>query len=177
MVLSTKESEMVYDGFLKIKQLKDTIKGKKVIREHLIVKDAVASILVDEEGKYGLVKQYRPAVKQYMYELVAGVLDKDLTPEDTLLEEIEEECEIDSKDVKNLTFINDYYMIVGFSDSMLKMYRADVPKQVNKKISDADVEEVVWVTMEEFTGMVEKNMINDSKTILAYYYIKSEEGV
>ncbi|MBM7715339.1 8-oxo-dGTP pyrophosphatase MutT (NUDIX family) [Bacillus thermophilus] len=165
-----KRDRLLYDGYLKIEETKDVIKGKVVKRERLIAADAVAAILIDESGRFGLVKQYRPTVDRYTYELVAGTCDKEMSDADILLEEIYEECEISPEDVLELKSIHQYYVMIGISNTKLNLFAASVRNQTDKQVSDADVEEVIWVTMGEFARMVEQGDIQDSKTLLGYYY-------
>ena len=170
-----KTDEVLYKGYLKVEAVEDTIKGKPVKRERLVVDDAVAGVVVDARGRYGLVKQYRPTVGVFTYELVAGTCDKGLSTMTTLLEELEEECEIPEHEVNSIHLMKQYFVMVGISDTLMSIYEVHVSSQENKKVEDADVEEVVWVTFEEFTSMVDKGQIEDSKTLLGYYMEKSKK--
>lgn len=162
--------KVLYDGFYKIVEVEAELKGKKVMREKLIQKSAVAALVIDSDFRVGLVKQFRPAIGEYTYEIPAGVLDKPgLTPKEVLLEELQEECEISPEQI--LYVLEEpafhYKMTPGSSDAEMTIYSIRVTKQENKQVQDEDVEEVVWLEPEQLAEMIEKNEIKDPKTLIA----------
>lgn len=170
--------KLLYDGWLKIYQVKMMIKGKLVDRELLIMKDAVGAVITDERGHIGLVEQSRPGIDKKLFEIPAGVLDKEgLSPKEVLIEELEEECELT---LDEILFFNDkpihsYLMSAGCSKSIMQLFRVKVKQQPNEKIvEDVDVERVVWVSLADFERMIETGQVMDNKTILAYYILKGE---
>lgn len=168
--------ELVYDGFHKIKRITAMLKGKEVFREKLILKDAVAALVIDADNKIALVSQYRPTAKKNTLELPAGLMDKpNLSKIEVLLEELQEECEIEKEDILKVseTPYHDYFMVAGSSDARISLYEIRVTKQFNKKVADVDVDEVIWVSLEEMKQLIDLGEIADSKTILTYYYAKS----
>jgi ADP-ribose pyrophosphatase len=169
-------SEIVYDGFHKVEKLDIDIKGKTRTIEKLSIKSAVAGIVIDAEGKIALVKQFRPCVGKYLYEIPAGLMDKKLSSENILLEELEEECDIKKSELKGLSpyYLSTHYMICGSSDAELRMYVVELETvKTSQKVDDADVEEVVWVTPSQLDFMFYKGDIADAKTLIAYYYLQS----
>ncbi len=95
--------------------------------------DSVAILIYNEDSNaFVCVKQFRPAV--YMQdketngvtvELCAGILDKDLTLEETASEEILEECgfRVEPSDLEKIT---SFYTSVGFAGSKQHLYFAKV---------------------------------------------------
>jgi len=87
------------------------------------------SVLLYHKTKDALlvVKQFRPAVymnsnqHKFTYELCAGIIDKDLSLEQIVKEEILEECGFDV-DVKNITKITSSFTHVGVSGARQYMY-------------------------------------------------------
>lgn len=168
--------KVLFDGFLRIEEIETEIKGRKVKRENLKIKNAVAGIIKDKNNRIALVKQFRPCINQDTLELPAGTCDKDLPPIDILIEELEEECEINKEHIISSTLIQEYFMTIGFSDSIIQVYLVELSsEEKNKKVQDNDVEEVIWVTLEEFGELVQSGVITDSKTLMAYYYLKANE--
>lgn len=172
-----KSEEMLYDGFHKIKKVVGTVKGKEVIREELVIKPGLAALVIDENERMALVKQYRPVPKITSYELPAGLLDKPhLTEIETLLEELQEECELSLDDIisYNETPIDEYYMVVGSSGSKLKIFEVQVKAQteLTKMVNDVDVDCVMWCTFEEVEELIKNKSIQDSKTKNAFNYWK-----
>lgn len=171
------EEKIVYEGFVKVKEVPVNIKDNVHIYNEICVKDAVAAILIDENGKYGLVTQYRPLAKSNTKEIVAETLDKEnLTPYETLVEGLKEEAGIEESEIlfSSKEPIFEYCMMIGCSNSKISIYEIFVKAQENKDINDTEVEYVEWVTLEEFKTLVNNKEIKDSKTLLAYYYLLSK---
>lgn len=165
-----KEEKLVFDGWHKITLVEAIIKGQTVQREKLLINDSVGALVVDENNQVGLVRQYRPTVGEYLWEIPAGVMDKALlTPTATLIEELYEECEIKPEEILNIQLepIEEYYMMAGSSDAIMRIYRFDVTAQTDKQVSDVDVEEVKWFTVKEIKTKLQNKEIKDSKTKLA----------
>lgn len=169
--------KIVYDGVFKVWQTEVEIKGQKRIYEKIDVKNAVAGIILDEEGKLGLVVQYRPISKITTYEIPAGMVDKEATNLEILIEELEEECEINRNDIIELTKepIISFHMLLGSSDSEMYIYEGKVKNQETKDVTDCDVERVEWVTLDEMDQLIKDKKIVDSKTMMVYYYLKSKQ--
>lgn len=174
-----KNEEIAYSGFHKIIKIETEMKGKLVFREKLVLKEGVAAFIVDENERLALVKQYRPVAGVYTYELPAGLLDKPgLTPLETLMEELEEECQLSREDILNYNEnpIHEYYMIVGSSDAKIRIFSFKVKAQTElvKQVDDVDVDNVYWMTFEEVETLINNGIIVDGKTITAYYYWKTK---
>lgn len=161
-------NKIVYNGWHKVEELEATIKGRIVKREKLIIKSAVAALITDTNGKVALVKQYRPCTGESLYEIPAGVLDKEgLTPKQIILEELQEECELDAKDVVVCEEIAKYYMLAGSSDATTIIFRIKYNGiGCNKIVDDVDVESVEWFSVKELNDMIKAGVIKDAKTII-----------
>lgn len=178
--MSTKlEERVLFDGFHTITEVEAEIKGKKVLREKLGLKSAVAAIVIDETGRIGLVSQYRPAIARHIWEIPAGVLDKDLSNYQTLLEELEEECQITKEQVLFMDTepVYKYFMVPGSSDAELSIYFVHVTKQEDKLVDDADVDMVRWFTLREFDELIESGQIVEGKTMIGYHFYRNWTNV
>jgi ADP-ribose pyrophosphatase len=167
------QGKLVFDGFHKIAEIECEVKGQMVKREKLLVKGAVAGIVIDEDNRIGLVSQYRPVIKQQTKEIPAGVLDKDdLTAKEILIEELMEECEIPKHEILSVSEkpTHEYFMMSGNADGKIYFYEIHVKRQENKTVQDVDVDSVEWVGKETMQRYIQEGQIVDGKTILAYYY-------
>lgn len=128
---------------LKISELKDTKfihpirvtfeqNGKNKSWEAVRSHDSVAILLYHEEkDAFLLVKQFRMPVylndssKTFTYELCAGLIDKDKSIEEIVVEEIDEECgyRVNNKDIKRVT---SFYTNVGISGGCQYLYYAKI---------------------------------------------------
>lgn len=168
----------VYQGFHTVEKIEVEIKGRNRVIEKLGIKNAVAAIVTDLDGKIGLVKQYRPCIDEVMYEIPAGLRDKDwLSNREILIEELEEECEISRGFI---SYISDeplytYYMLCGSSDANIEIYRVKLRNvEYSKEVEDVDVEKVEWLSFLEFEELVQQGKITDSKTLISYFILKNE---
>lgn len=170
---------MVYEGWHKIEERTVEMKGQIVKREILHSKDAVAAITTDKEGRIALVSQYRPALGKSILEIPAGVVDKNLSLEKIIVEELEEECEINPKDIVSLqkTTPAGYHMVSGSSPAYTTMFRAKVKclKDPAYEVNDVDVDYVLWLTFEQFEKKILSGEIVDAKTVFAYHVLKGEK--
>lgn len=163
--------EFLYEGFHKIEEVYSEVKGKRVKREKLHLPSAVGALVIDEDNKIALVKQYRPTVESYTKEIPAGILDKGKTNKQTLLEELEEECEIKEEDILHFGEepFSHYYMVTGSSDAVISLYLVRVKRQEDKLVEeDNDVEAVEWVTLEQFKQYIEDFKVVGAKCMVAY---------
>lgn len=172
-----RNEQVVYDGFHKIVTFETEVKERVVKREQLILKSAVAGIVIDEDNRIGLVSQYRPVIQRHSKEIPAGVLDKEeLTPVETLIEELMEECEIQKDDIISVSDTKDtYFTIIGHADATISLYEVHVKKQSNKVVSDRDVDSVEWVTLEQMKDYIDSGQIVDGKTRIAYYHCLTKQ--
>jgi len=116
--------------FIKPIKLNYTQKGKKKEWEAVISHDSVSILLWHEEKKaFVLVKQFRPPVLNankkdgMMYELCAGIVDKDMPNIQIAKEEVLEECGYDIP-LENIKKINSFYTNVGISGALQTIYYA-----------------------------------------------------
>lgn len=158
----------LYDGWLKILRIYHNERPY----EKLEMYSAVSALITNQENKILLVKQYRPCIGKYSWEIPAGCLDQDGESKiQALIREIKEETDIDKEQINFITLIRQYYSMCGCSDSQSYIYHVTVDcEAIDKKIEDDDVEEIKWVTIQEFKKMYLKGEIIDNKTQRAYEY-------
>lgn len=172
-MLTMGDKKLLYDGFHKIEEVITEVKGKVAKRERLKLPSAVGGLVIDEDNRVAIVKQYRPTIGKTTYEIPAGVLDKGLTPVETLLEELAEECELYQEDIVevHLDPFVEYYMVSGSSDARIGIYYIRVKTQAYKtKVveEDNDVESIEWLTLEELVELNKSGLIEDAKTNMAF---------
>lgn len=167
--------KFAYDGFYKVEIIESEIKGERVFKEKIHLKNSVAGLVEDNCGKFAIVKQFRPCTGETLYEIPAGVLDKDKSITHILLEELYNQCNLKEDDFYHIKSepIFRYYPICGCSDTITEIYYVQLKTQgfsVSVKISDTI--EVIWLDLNELKEYVEKGLIKDGKTLLAISYIE-----
>jgi len=144
-----------------------------VEREAVIVhpKGAVAILPVTETG-YLLLRQYRYAIGQYIYEAPAGTMEDGEEPAETARRELIEEAGMAAKTFIPKGFI---YTTPGFTDEKIWLFEARGLTPSHEYEKDADeVIEVKPVTREETDAMVENGTICDAKTICLLHRCRGE---
>ncbi|MBF8983544.1 NUDIX hydrolase [Lutibacter sp. B2] len=166
------EKKVVYSGWMNL--FKVSVNGKWY--EYLENHDAVACIVQDMDNKILLVEQFRPALLSKTLEIPAGCIDKgNESKEQIMIEELKEEADLDV-DVQDIKEVITYKPIVGFSNSTMHIYEVKVNvKGEDKEITGDDVSKIKWVTISEWKELIESGYINDSKTMMAYYYFMSQK--
>ena len=151
----------------------DKEKNQKVMRQHVISKDAVAILKLTPEGKIVLVKQYRtaPDFKNPVlsYELPAGIIDDGETPIEAAKREMEEETAQVVGDIKEIFRFNSS---IGFVNEMLYVFKAEtLIKETKQKLDETEDVEVCYVTLEEAIKLIDEHKITNVATITAIYWL------
>ena len=96
--------------------------GSVASRDVVMKLGAVGVVAVDEDGHVVLVRQYRHAVRQYLWELPAGLVDvagEDLV--DTARRELAEETDLTASRVEHLL---DLHLSPGFTNETIRLFLA-----------------------------------------------------
>lgn len=165
----TLKSEYIYKG--KILNLRrDEIvlsDGKQATRE-IIEHSGGSAILCEECGKVLLIRQFRYAYKKNIWEIPAGKINKGENPEETAIRELEEECGIKAKNVKMLCEI---YPSPGYTEEIIRLYRAEGLSKGTLHFDDDENIESVWMEIGKVKEMIKNGEINDAKTLIALSFL------
>ena len=113
----------VYDGKILALELDEIQEegGAKALREVVRHRGSVAALLIDDEGRLVLVRQYRHPIGEALWEVPAGILEKGESPEQAVRREIEEEVGRRAGQVERLAV---FHPTPGFCDEVLHLFRA-----------------------------------------------------
>ncbi len=153
---------------LSIEKREVTLPGGKVVERVMVHPgDAVAILPVIGDASCYLLRQFRFAVGEYIYEAPAGTLNPGESPLDTARRELIEETGFQAD-----TFISRGYILTtpGFTDERIHLFEAHnlTPSCEYEKDED-EVIEVVKVAFTELDAMISDGRINDAKTICLAY--------
>ncbi|WP_114784478.1 NUDIX domain-containing protein [Botryobacter ruber] len=161
--------ETAYDGFFKIKKLTVEQHGHIFTREQFDRGDAAAALVHDTvQDKYILTRQYRIGSESELIEVVAGMVDKGESPEESIVREIEEEI---GYHVNHLEHIHTFYSSPGGATEKVYLYFAEVSEQHAAGGGNDHEHEHIAVTAytpEEF----EQLQTPDAKTIIAQQWLR-----
>lgn len=166
--------KLIYDGYVKIYDCERDNDGKLDKFTKVALRGASGGIVINEEGKMALVKQYRPIIGHDTLEIPAGTLDKSITKKDIIIEELEEECGIAREDIISITDepIISYNIIENMSDGLMHLYLIHVKTKDSKPQEEDDVDEVKFYTLDEIDTLIKTRVITDPKTLIAYFLYK-----
>ena len=166
-------TKKVYDGaILNVRQ--DTVTAPKghAYREIVEHNGAVAAVVLTDDGKIVMVRQYRYACGRVVLEVPAGKIDRGETdPEAAMIRELKEETGYTAKRIKKLT---SFYPSTAFSNEELIIYIAKdlVPGKQNP--DDDEFIERVTVPFKQALQMIKQGKIKDAKTVIALLYVASK---
>ena len=167
----TLESEVVFDGKV-IHVRKDKVlcpNGKESFRE-IVDHHGGVGVLAFHEGKIALVKQYRYAYKEELYEMPAGKLEKDEDPAEGGRRELEEEV---GYIADKYEYLGRMYPSCGYTNEIIYLFKAENLRKTHTNLDEDEFVEVYWFTLDEIKKMVKEGTIVDAKTICALYLLDS----
>lgn len=114
-----------------------------------------------------LIRQYRYAAEQFLYEIPAGRLDPGETPADCARRELREETGYTAERVEQLFTM---YTTPGFTDEKIHLFVATglVAGEAHREADE--FMELVPTRLSRALSMVEQGEIQDAKTALALLY-------
>ena len=126
-------------------------------------------LCVTEKGVL-LVKQYRYAYGECVYEIPAGKLEKGEDPKQAALRELEEEGGVKAGELKLLHVI---YPTPGYTDEKIYLYQAFDCAYCNAHLDEDEFLTAEFVPLEQVKQMLFKGEFHDSKTIIAlqHYFL------
>jgi ADP-ribose pyrophosphatase len=143
--------------------------GVRAVREVVTHPGSVVVLPVLPDGRIVLVRQYRHATRQYLWELVAGRMEKGENPKNGAARELIEETGYRAKEIA--VFL-DVFPTPGFLEERMYILLAE-----GLTLGEAQPEEdekivVAAYTRSELEQMMRTGKLRDSKTIagLLYYF-------
>jgi ADP-ribose pyrophosphatase len=122
-----------------------------------------AVVALDDEGRVCLLKQYRHAAAQWLWELPAGKLEPGEPPLNTAQRELTEEAGVDAE---SWTSLGHCVPSPGVLTEVVHLYLATGLKAAAASPESAEVFEVHWVALEDAYRQVLDGTITDAKTAI-----------
>lgn len=137
------------------------------IRRVTIRHPGSASVMpVDAKGRILLVRQYRHAAGEYLWELPAGRIDEGEKPLQAAKRELAEETGYRAGHWKKLVM---FYSSPGILEERQHVFLA-TGLRLGEKLPVHEDERLTlrWFTSKEMDGMISKGKLTDAKTICGY---------
>ena len=171
----TLEENIIFEGkVLRLNKDVVTLSNGGTAEREVIYHRGGVCILAEYEGKIAMVRQFRYAFKEEMFELPAGKLEKGEDPYTAGIRELEEETGLKAESLTSLGYM---YPSCGYTNEIIHLYKANGVSKTKMHLDDDENIDVYYFSLEEIIKMINENTINDAKTIclvLKYYqsYIK-----
>jgi ADP-ribose pyrophosphatase len=143
--------------------------GIEVDRE--VVRHPGSSVVlpITADGDLVLVRQYRYAVGEFLWEAPAGHIDAGELPEEAARRELVEETGYYPGRLQKLL---DFYPAPGFTDERMHLFRAtELEKREPRPEEDENIEVRVF-DVKEARRMISAHEIRDAKTLVALSFLE-----
>lgn len=172
-VETTTAQEYIYFG--RILNLRvDTVRlgnGMPARREIVEHRDAVVLAPLDSKGNVLLVRQFRKATEQDLYELPAGVMDEGESPEEAARRELSEETGLTTD---SLTHLCSFYSAPGFTNEYMHLYAASDLRPLESPPDEDEDITVLWLPLADALRMIDTGEIRDAKTIVGLLMVSRQ---
>jgi len=125
-----------------------------------------AAVLVDGSGRVCMLRQYRPAVDAWLWELPAGRLEPGEPPLETARRESEEEAGVRATQWESLGHI---LSSPGFLTEVIHLYLARDLQPGRQQTEPHELLEVHWQPFEEALEAARTGTITDAKTVIGLF--------
>jgi ADP-ribose pyrophosphatase len=125
---------------------------------------SVAALPVLDDGRLVLVRQYRYAVSDFVWELPAGRRDPSESPEAGARRELEEEVGLRAASLEPLST---FWTTPGFCDEVMHLFRATGLESIPPRPEADERIEPGTFTLDEAMAMVARGEIREGKTLVA----------
>jgi ADP-ribose diphosphatase len=138
--------------------------GVQGTREVVRQQGSVAALPVLADGRIVLVRQFRYAVSEFVWELPAGRRDREESAEAGARRELEEEVGLRAG---ALELLSTFWTTPGFCDEVMHLFRATALETVPARPEEDERIEPGHFTLDEAMAMVARGEIREGKTLIA----------
>src|SRR5215472_9293099 len=162
-------SEIIYQGRVFGLRRDEVVEpsGVRAKREVITHPGSVVVLPVLANGKIVMIRQYRHATRQYLWELVAGRKEPEETPEQGAARELLEETGYRAKRFK--VFL-DVFPTPGFLEERMWLLLAEGLTAGEAQPEDDEKIEVRAYRLKELQQMLKKGELRDAKSIAGILY-------
>ncbi len=142
-------------------QLEDgTTSTREVVHHH----GGACVLPVDDDGNVTMVRQFRYALGEELWELPAGKLEAGEDPFEAAKRELSEECGLTADTYTELGVV---YPTVGYDSERIYLWAAEGLHTVGQHLDAGEFLDVVKMPFAQALGLVMDGTIKDSKTQIA----------
>ena len=145
--------------------------GKKVVRE--LVRHPGSAVILPRrsDGRLLLVRQFRLAPRQFLWELAAGRIEGGESPLEAARRELLEETGFRASRWKLLAEV---FPSPGFVDERMWLFLAEELRQGRARPEPDELIRKRWVALPQLEELIQRGKIQDGKTLLGYFLLRSQ---
>ncbi len=137
--------------------------GQPPIRRQVVVHPGAVVILpVLDDGRIVMIRNFRHSINEELWELPAGTLEPNETPEQTARRELEEET---GYRAAAMTPLCDFYASPGICTERMYAFVARGLTHVGQRLQGAERITPVLVAIEDIRGKLLRSELHDGKTM------------
>ncbi len=125
-----------------------------------------AIVALDQHDRICLLRQFRHAAGQWLWELPAGKIDNKEPPLQTAQRELEEEAGMTAREWRSL---GDYFSSPGVFTEVVHLFLATVLTPLPHRPEAHEVFEVHWKPLAEALAMARDGELRDGKSIVGLF--------
>jgi len=141
--------------------------GVRATREVVTHPGSVVVLPVLDDGRVVLIRQYRHAARQYLWELVAGRIDGGETPKRAAARELLEET---GYRAKRFSLFLDVFPTPGFVEERMFILLAEGLKAGEAQPEEDEKIEVRAYSVKELKQMIRRGKLRDAKSVAGILY-------
>lgn len=164
-------STILYKGnIFTLSKDKVKIENQMIIERDVIHHNGGCAIIACKDDCLLMVRQYRYAAQQELYEIPAGKIEAGEDPAQCAIREFEEETGYACTRMQPLF---SFYSTPGFCTEAIHLFEADhLYRPAHKRAMDDDeCIEIAWVPIAELYRQLQSGMLKDAKTIIALQHV------
>jgi ADP-ribose pyrophosphatase len=164
MMTSHVEREIPYEGRLFDVEIVEVVgpDGRSRRREVVRHPGAVVILPILPDGRIVLIRNYRIAVEERLWELPAGKLERGEDPQHAAARELEEEAGFEAASIRAL---GSFLTSPGFADERIEAFVAEDLVEVGQRLEPGEDIDVEVKSPDEALAMIDGGKIRDAKTI------------
>jgi ADP-ribose pyrophosphatase len=137
--------------------------GKKMMAEFIHHPGSSGVIPLIDENSVVLIHQYRPILKDFIWEIPSGTMSPGEDPLTCAKRELEEECGLLGKRFEKLAEI---LVAPWYSDERIHLFLAKELTPCEQKLDEDEILTTHIISFDQAMKMIEKGEIQDATTIL-----------
>jgi len=175
MSLKVQKITNIYEGRIFNVALEEITLPNGVVKNREVVRHPGAAAMVPlfDDGNVALIKQYRHAVGDFLWEIPAGTLEPNESPEACARRELVEEIGFEARDLVRVAQI---LPAPGYTDECIHIYLATGLTPAEQRLDDDEVLEVRPTSFDRAIEMIKEGKIQDAKTISGLLLIAMGKG-